>query len=147
MKMTTDIRLAPHRSSGQVSEFVSSMQDQVFLQLIAVCQLFVDSQRVRAEIGDSNAKCLGLSLNNTDGLLLFYRELRDSMGLFTCTPGFDSSLYWCLIDSISFYTDTFPGTWHYVNDNDRNRLLTWSVELATLVCSEISVSPRSSSVH
>lgn len=99
-------------------------------RLLEVASKLGKSSYVVDFIGPEAVSKLCSSLSEEDGLFEFARELRNQVSTGLKQINFDSSLYWKMIDAIWFMNDARPGSWPYVNDNDRLRYLGWSQSMA-----------------
>jgi len=96
-------------------------------QLRRCCEMFVNNDGVKQEIGSDAASTLSSLLVSEEGLMRFRSMLRTQ--LIECErkdPRFDSSRYWDLIGAIAFWENSHEGRLHYSPERLRQRWLGWS---------------------
>ncbi len=89
---------------------------------------FAAAPRVRKELGEW-APGVAMAASQGD-LPQVSSRLRAALCHVTRGEGFDSGLYWGLIDSVNFHADTVDDRWKYLTDEDRQRYLRWSQTMA-----------------
>lgn len=98
--------------------------------VLAACDRFLPVAEAVLPANDLSALRTALENKFNQGV---FAVLRPNAAKFPTT-----SDYWNVIDALGFHIDALTANWPYVNDNDRQRFLTFALEKAGQVCREVA---------